>query len=65
MMAKKIGYKGITALWTNNGALISAGENCVSTIKRTVEWAAAANIPVVNFGDAVDSEIEVGSCAVF
>ena len=51
MMAKKIGYKGITALWTNNGALISAGENCVSTIKRTVEWAAAANIPVVNFGD--------------
>ena len=50
-MAKSFGFKGITALWTNEGALISAGEKCTETIKRTIKWAAAANIPVVNFGD--------------
>ena len=50
-MAKSLGFKGITALWTNEGALISAGENCVETIKKTIMWASAAGIPVVNFGD--------------
>ncbi len=49
--AKSHGFLGVTSLWTNEGALIPGKETCVDTIKRTIEWAAAAGIPVVDFGD--------------
>ncbi|MBR4960607.1 MAG: sugar phosphate isomerase/epimerase [Clostridia bacterium] len=49
--AKDHGFLGITSLWTPEGALIPAGENCVPTIKRAIEWASAAGIPVLDFGD--------------
>jgi len=50
-MAKEYGFLGITSLWTNEGALIPAKDSCLDTIRRTIEWAAAAGIPVVDFGD--------------
>lgn len=50
-MAKKHGFKEITSLWTPEGALIPAGDACVPTVKRAIEWAAAAGIPVLDFGD--------------
>lgn len=49
--AKEHGFLGITSLWTPEGALIPAGEKCVPTIKRAIEWASAAGIPVLDFGD--------------
>jgi len=49
--AKAHGFLGVTSLWTNEGALIPGKDTCVGTIKRTIEWAAAAGIPVVDFGD--------------
>jgi sugar phosphate isomerase/epimerase len=48
---KKHGFFGTTALWTLQGALIPCGDDCVPTITRTIEWAGAAGIPVVNCGD--------------
>lgn len=50
-MAKAHGFLGVTSLWTAEGALIPAADSCVDTIKRTIEWAAAANIPIVDLGD--------------
>ncbi len=49
--AKEHGFLGVTSLWTPEGALISAGENCVPTVTRAIEWAGAAGIPVLDFGD--------------
>ncbi|MBQ8642787.1 MAG: sugar phosphate isomerase/epimerase [Clostridia bacterium] len=49
--AKNHGFLGVTSLWTPEGALIPAGENCVPTVKRAIEWASAAGIPVLDFGD--------------
>lgn len=49
--AKSFGFLGITSLWTPEGALIPAGDNCVPVVKRAIEWASAAGIPVLNFGD--------------
>jgi sugar phosphate isomerase/epimerase len=48
---KSFGFKGVTALWTPDGAMIPCGDKCVDTISRSLEWAAAAGIPVVNCGD--------------
>ena len=48
--AKSYGL-GVTALWTPEGALIPAGDICIPTITTAIEWAGAAGIPVVNFGD--------------
>lgn len=48
---KSYGFKGVTALWSKDAALISCGERCKDSVKRTIEWAAAAGIPVVNCGD--------------
>lgn len=45
------GFLGVTSLWTPEGALIPAGESCVPTVKRAIEWAGAAKIPVLDFGD--------------
>ena len=50
-MAKAHGFLGVTSLWTAEGALIPAADSCVDTIRRTIEWAAAANIPIVDLGD--------------
>ena len=50
-MAKAHGFLGVTSLWAPEGALIPAADSCVDTIKRTIEWAAAANIPIVDLGD--------------
>ena len=49
--AKEFGFLGITSLWTPEGALIPAGDSCVPTIRRAIEWAGAAGIPVVDLGD--------------
>ena len=50
-MAKAHGFLGVTSLWTAEGALIPAADSCVDTIERTIKWAAAANIPIVDLGD--------------
>jgi len=52
-LTKAYGFRGVTALWTSEGALISCKDKCVETITRTIEWAAAADIPVVNCGDGL------------
>ena len=44
------GFSGVTALWMRNGTLISS-DVCVEWAVRTLEWAHAAGIPVVNTGD--------------
>jgi len=49
--AKAHGFLGITSLWTPEGALIPAGDGCVPTVRRAIEWASAAGIPVLDFGD--------------
>lgn len=49
-LKNKFGFKGITGLWSYNGNIIRP-ENSVETVSRSIEWAAAAGIPVVHFGD--------------
>ena len=49
-LKNKYGFQGITGLWTLNGNIIKndlAVESCI----RSIEWAAAAGIPVVHAGD--------------
>ena len=48
---KSFGFMGVTSFWTPEGAVIAGGDDCVKTIARSIEWAAAAGIPVVNCGD--------------
>ena len=49
-LQKKYGFDGITGLWSLNGNIIS-NENSVESGIRSIEWAAAAGIPVVHTGD--------------
>ena len=49
-LKEKYGFKGITGLWSLNGNII-ANENAVESGIRSVEWAAAAGIPIVHTGD--------------
>ena len=49
-LKEKFGFKEITGLWSLNGNIIS-NKNSVESGVRTVEWAAAAGIPVVHTGD--------------
>ena len=49
-LQKKYGFKGITGLWSKDGNII-ANKNAVESGIRTVEFAAAAGIPVVHTGD--------------
>lgn len=49
-LQKKFGFKGITGLWTLDGNLIANPQAVASGI-RSVEWAAAAGIPVIHTGD--------------
>lgn len=49
-LQKKHGFAGITGLWSKDGNII-ANENAVKSGIRTIEFAAAAGIPVVHTGD--------------
>lgn len=49
-LKEKYGFKGITGLWSLRGSLIS-NSRAVESGVRTIEWAAAAGIPVVHTGD--------------
>lgn len=49
-LVKSYRFKGVTALWMPNGNIISSPQSVDSAI-RSLEWAAAAGIPVVNTGD--------------
>lgn len=49
-LKNKYGFKEITGLWSLNGNII-ANENAVESGIRSVEWAAAAGIPVLHTGD--------------
>lgn len=54
-LKNKYGFKAITGLWAYNGNIIKP-ENAVETVSRSIEWAAAAGIPVVHFGDGTKPE---------
>lgn len=45
-----IGFKGVTGLWSPNGAIISNPKS-VEGITQAIRWASAAGIPVVHAGD--------------
>lgn len=47
---KELGFKGASALWAPNGAILS-DSNSVSGISQAIQWASEAGIPVVNAGD--------------
>lgn len=49
-LKKKYGFEEITGLWSLNGNIIS-NPNSVASGIRSIEWAAAAGIPVVHTGD--------------
>ena len=49
-LQKKYGFKGITGLWSKDGNII-ANKNAVESGIRSIEFAAAAGIPVVHTGD--------------
>lgn len=49
-LKRKYGFKGITALWTLDGSLI-ANDKCVESGRRSIEWAEAAEIPIVHIGE--------------
>ena len=49
-LKNKYGFKGITGLWSLNGNIIS-NPNSVESGVRSVEWAAAAGIPMIHTGD--------------
>lgn len=49
-LKKKFGFEGITGLWQLNGNIM-ANPNSVASGIRSIEWAAAAGIPVVHTGD--------------
>lgn len=49
-LKKKYGFEEITGLWMRDGSLISNEKSVASGI-RSIEWAAAAGIPVVHTGD--------------
>lgn len=50
-LAKKHGFKGITSLWPLEGNLLSSKDTCIGWVTKAIEFAAAAGIPVVDFGD--------------
>jgi len=47
---KEFGFKGVTALWAQHGAIIPNAKS-VEGITQTIQWAGEAGIPVVNAGD--------------
>ena len=49
-LVRNFGFKGTTAIWMPCGTIISNPDSVPMGIK-TIEWASAAGIPVVNTGD--------------
>ena len=49
-LVKEFGFKGVTALWSLNGAIIPNPKS-VEGITQAIRWAKEAGIPVVNAGD--------------
>ena len=49
-LLKEFGFKGATALWAPQGALIP-NPKCVEGVTQAIRWAHEAGIPVVNCGD--------------
>lgn len=49
-LKNKFGFKEITGLWALNGNII-ANPKSVDSVTRTIEFAAAAGIPIVHMGD--------------
>jgi len=49
-LKEKFGFKGITGLWSLGGSIIS-NDKAVEYGIRSIEWAAAAGIPVLHTGD--------------
>lgn len=49
-MLAEFGFKGATALWAPQGALIP-NPKCVEGVSQAIRWAHEAGIPVVNCGD--------------
>ena len=49
-LKEKFGFKAITGLWSLDGNIIS-NPNAVKSGIRSIEWAAAAGIPVLHTGD--------------
>ncbi len=47
---EELGFKGASALWSPNGAIIRDSES-VKGVSQAIRWASAAGIPVVNAGD--------------
>lgn len=54
-LKNKYGFKGITGLWALNGSIIK-NDLAVDSCIRSIEWAAAAGIPVVHAGDGSKPE---------
>ena len=52
---REFGFKGVTALWAQNGAIIPDAKS-VEGITQTIRWAGEAGIPVVNAGDGKKPE---------
>lgn len=46
----EFGFREITGLWTLDGNII-ANDRAVESVTRSIEWAAAAHIPVLHLGD--------------
>lgn len=49
-LKNKLGFRSISGLWSLNGNII-ANPNAVESGVRSIEWAAAAGIPVLHTGD--------------
>ncbi|MEN6535382.1 MAG: sugar phosphate isomerase/epimerase family protein [Bryobacteraceae bacterium] len=49
-LVREFGFKGVTALWSHNGAIIPDAKS-VDGVTQTIRWAKEAGIPVVNAGD--------------
>jgi len=54
-LVKSFGFRGVTALWSSHGAIISDSLS-VEYGKKCIKWAKEANIPVVNMGDGFKLE---------
>lgn len=54
-LKEKYGFKEITGLWSYNGNII-ANPNAVESGIRSIEWAAAAGIPILHTGDGAKPE---------
>jgi len=52
---KNHGFLGVTALWATDGAIIPIDKS-VDSISTCLEWAKAADIPIVHFGDGFKNE---------